>query len=441
MAHWFLTDCAAQNLHILDEELLVGITPDNSDGNSGLLLSDFWDCDSWAQPLAAYDEAQFPPTLPEVPIRNDRFDAPQWLAQPEESTYRLAGTTFELLGATAEHEMEENIEAWMDNAMFEMQEDKQLDQYRLAQETGLNKKQIKVWFNNRRSRHLQRNDVTLTHDVHDLTLWRNTQTPLHLTASNLDEMQQNFDPATSPSPLATYIDTPLSEDPAQLAAIQKQAASLPRIDSQSSTTSHRYQPYSRVNSAQSIGSSGGSCDSLQSHSRSSNRGARKGRRLYTETQQAENEAFVPNLSKSAAYFCTFCGKELRDRYQWKRHEESLHVPRSLWVCDLAPCPEQKDVDERTFMRRDQYVQHVGIVHGRKSEDIVKNARIDAPDIPPGHPALKCGFCGKVCAGWSNRVNHVLRHFQEGMKLTSWWLGRLMFEDFMPRLWELEKPAM
>lgn len=128
MAHWFLTDCAAQNLHILDEELLVGITPDNSDGNSGLLLSDFWDCDSWAQPLAAYDEAQFPPTLPEVPIRNDRFDAPQWLAQPEESTYRLAGTTFELLGATAEHEMEENIEAWMDNAMFEMQEDKQLDQ-------------------------------------------------------------------------------------------------------------------------------------------------------------------------------------------------------------------------------------------------------------------------------------------------------------------------
>lgn len=254
-------------------------------------------------------------------------------------------------------------------------------------------------------------------------------------------MQQHFDPSTSQSPLATYIDTPLPEDPAQLAAIQKQVESLPRVDSQSSTASHRYKPYSRVNSTHSIGSSGGSCDSLQSYSRSSNRGARRGRRLYAEVQQAEDEEFIPNMSRSPAFFCTFCGKELRDRYQWKRHEETLHVPRSLWVCDLAPCIEQKGIDERTFMRKDQYVQHVGIGHGRMSEELLKDARRDALDIPSGHLALKCGFCGKFCAGWRSRVNHVLKHFQDGMKLTSWWLGRLMLEDFVPRAWELEKPAM
>lgn len=253
-------------------------------------------------------------------------------------------------------------------------------------------------------------------------------------------MQQHFDPSTSQSPLATYIDTPLPEDPAQL-AIQKQVESLPRVDSQSSTASHRYKPYSRVNSTHSIGSSGGICDSPQSYSRSSNRGARRSRRLYAEVQQAEDEEFTPNMSKSPAFFCTFCGKELRDRYQWKRHEETLHVPRSLWVCDLAPCIEQKGIDERTFMRKDQYVQHVGIGHGRMSEELLKDARRDALNIPSGHLALKCGFCGKFCAGWRSRVNHVLKHFQDGMKLTSWWLGRLMLEDFVPRAWELEKPAM
>lgn len=161
------------------------------------------------------------------------------------------------------------------------------------------------------------------------------------------------------------------------------------------------------------------------------------------------------------FFCTWpsCKAQFRFRCEWMRHEEAKHHCPYHWTCcstkdeanKLLECcicgarevPLQHFIDEhfsicrdkleaqRTFFRRDQFVQHIEGVHLRHLEYnrnifYVKWAltaawKTDNPGLEAS--SLKCGFCGKTFPTWLERSRHVAEHMQEGACKDSWWLDR------------------
>jgi hypothetical protein len=192
--------------------------------------------------------------------------------------------------------------------------------------------------------------------------------------------------------------------------------------------------------------SGGSSSSI--HSRIS----RKGRRQW-KTSRIRKAAIRRNKQSTNAqgnamprFTCTFCSpyQHFNSRYAWNRHEEAIHVPRSLWVCNgvdsasglKGPCfyctyPHdsldqmsrhnhllcvEKPEATRTFTRRDGLVQHLHTAHKgidlAHMDDLIQRWQRKLPPLDPGNPILVCSFCCFVSPDWESRVNHVGNHFKE-----------------------------
>jgi hypothetical protein len=125
------------------------------------------------------------------------------------------------------------------------------------------------------------------------------------------------------------------------------------------------------NSAYSYGSrhSLGSMNSLKSKER------RRRRRIPTRKPRADLEE-GPRL-----FQCTFCTDRFRSKYDWSRHEKSLHLSLEKWICaplgdvivdELEPSEEhlathnhkgcvEKGLDSRTFYRKDHLRQHLRLM--------------------------------------------------------------------------------
>ena len=156
------------------------------------------------------------------------------------------------------------------------------------------------------------------------------------------------------------------------------------------------------------------------------------------------------------YFCTFCGMEFRDRYVWNRHEESIHVPQKLWICNPQDgysslpkiCPYDstefpshshltehnhfqcvgKPESERTFFRKDNFMQHLCQTHKvtdtKPIQETIQNWEMKVQRLPYGDPSLHCGFCGQRESTWERRVDHVAEHFvKQSLEWKDWWQQR------------------
>jgi uncharacterized C2H2 Zn-finger protein len=137
------------------------------------------------------------------------------------------------------------------------------------------------------------------------------------------------------------------------------------------------------NSAYSHGSrhSLGSMNSLKSKER------RRRRRLPTRAPKADAK------EGSRLLQCTFCTDRFKNKYDWSRHEKTLHLSLEKWICAplgeviidkatgkrkcvycdaLEPsaahlathnhsCCEEKGVESRTFYRKDHLRQHLRLM--------------------------------------------------------------------------------
>lgn len=163
------------------------------------------------------------------------------------------------------------------------------------------------------------------------------------------------------------------------------------------------------------------------------------RRRRTETN--------PVVSADQPYQCTFCTETFKTKFDWQRHEKSLHLPLEQWVCGLhgsrAPKPDTtelccvfcgkiapeddhiashhytscigRSLDERTFHRKDHLVQHLRLVHNAKFESwSMKSWMIPMPDIKS-----RCGFCSLVMDTWIERTDHLGDHFKAGATMADW----------------------
>jgi hypothetical protein len=147
------------------------------------------------------------------------------------------------------------------------------------------------------------------------------------------------------------------------------------------------------------------------------------------------------------YQCTFCTEVFKTKYDWQRHEKSLHLPLESWVCALQgpriskdgigeqccvfcgePSPDdshiethhysacqERDDQERTFHRKDHLVQHLRLVHGAEFlEWSMTPWMLTIPNV-----RSRCGFCGINMSTWPERIDHLADHFKSGITMASW----------------------
>ncbi|OJD39013.1 homeobox protein 4 [Diplodia corticola] len=160
--------------------------------------------------------------------------------------------------------------------------------------------------------------------------------------------------------------------------------------------------------------------------------------------------------KKPSYFCTVCGDYFTKKYAWKRHEESVHYPQTIWVCSPREGPKVTCVycqevpedwsqhnchscisvpeEERTFYRKDGLKQHILQVHMKESiekDDVSRHIRAAERRINErqlGDVALHCGFCGNDCKDWRERIAHLDEHFRTDATPDEWWPERQGYDS-------------
>ncbi|CRK26629.1 hypothetical protein BN1708_014602 [Verticillium longisporum] len=208
-----------------------------------------------------------------------------------------------------------------------------------------------------------------------------------------------------------------------------------------------------LDNASSISSAGRSRSSRGSGSRASSRNSaisstarvnRRRRRAPARRQQSSR----PSLIRAChMYQCTFCIETFKHKYDWQRHEKSLHLSLEEWICSPtgatavhpdtsielcvycgAADPDAAHVDQhnhaacldrslsdRTYYRKDHLQQHLKLVHGSK----FMKWPMDQWKVSGREIRSRCGFCDASLTSWDARVDHLAAHFKSGNTMDDW----------------------
>lgn len=160
--------------------------------------------------------------------------------------------------------------------------------------------------------------------------------------------------------------------------------------------------------------------------------------------------------KATAFQCTFCWQSFRKRYDWVRHERSIHLPRlDSWICriplpadqsflvwrpgssvpqcvfcshhspthehlqshEFQSCSERPE-SERTFTRKDHLWQHLHKFHRCKKWE---GWKMDLNLLQHRQDTVysRCGFCQLSMSSWNERIQHLASHFRHGANQADW----------------------
>ncbi|KAK7183311.1 hypothetical protein DPSP01_000565 [Paraphaeosphaeria sporulosa] len=297
----------------------------------------------------------------------------------------------------------------------------------LANDTGISIRQVQIFFANARARKLPH--PTPECKGLDIPARSNQQGPMERFLSSSPEDEGISEDAVRAA--ASKVDRPIKS-----ARSRKGKTPSVHSSSQSSTSN----------------SSAASMDSLGS------RGSRKGRKRQREpSHNIAKTIFRKPSSPTRKYQCTFCTIDFEQKYDWKRHEESVHFPQKEWVCmpngpvEDSTCVfcDLGNVDEehlkshkciacaeaprelRTFQRKDKLAQHIKQVHGCQPPKAIKNwcSPIERNVL------LLCGFCSLPLPDWKSRADHLSTHFTSSIPMTLWLpelLGGIWPDDALTR---------
>ena len=256
-------------------------------------------------------------------------------------------------------------------------------------------------------------------------------------------------------PLQRWRNSPPEQEPASFSAISQ---AVQRHTTASQTSSRRPQR-SRGGRVRSSGRRAGSTSSVDSatsgssaQSESSVRSARSGsshgrsraRSRVTKThgqKKLQNTANVRRMFK-----CTFCCDSFRTKYDWVRHESSLHLSTEEWRCAphggsvVLPHTGRKHcaychlldpnithleehhhqscqagpIESRTFRRKDHLVQHLRLYHRLETLPPFDDWKIEVLQV-----VSRCGFCDLKMLSWFERADHLAKHFKSGLTMCDW----------------------
>ena len=345
----------------------------------------------------------------------------------------------------------------------------------LCELTGLCKTQVSTWFANARRRDYHLNKLPRRRGQ---VAAPSQHSPPDVQPEKLDT--NHGIPCRPPTPaifegmdpFQRWANSPPEDEPAEVTAIRK-AANEP-FYSRNRPVDHVDQAWTASTSGSSFGGryeqgssqeSGGSSSSMSASfsarrpedSRLHHSQARRRRRRRRYSRH-ESDQHVNNSPRSTlprpfrkVFQCTFCTEEFFTKYDWQRHEKTWHLSLDRWVCVLsgplrlpsnqsdspvcAFCPEEepdtdhlerhnfflcneREVEHRTFYRRDHLLQHLRLVHHADTSGITKT-NLDAWKITPPQISSRCGFCGDQLNDWPMRVEHLAQHFKAGSTMAEW----------------------
>ncbi|KAF2115581.1 hypothetical protein BDV96DRAFT_646570 [Lophiotrema nucula] len=326
----------------------------------------------------------------------------------------------------------------------------------LSSRTGLSVKQVRTYFANARARRLPPASVP-KNDIRIVTRSKSKSnakprstsskpTPIEIPGSRGGEQQDPMQRFLSISPE----DEGVSEE-----AVRQAAEALsPEYPLLSPITLRRHSSKTdamSIDSGLSSNSGGESSGSQASVDSVNSRGRRRGRKR----QREPNKETVYSLARKPVdshkkFQCTFCSKDFAQKYDWKRHEESVHFPQQEWICmpdgatyttsdgveRCAFCDLESTCDshlsthnhtacataprsQRTFLRKDKLIQHLIQVHryGHLSKSIQTWCRPIERTV-----VMVCGLCCAFLPDWSARADHLAAHFNDGITMQFWLLG-------------------
>ena len=298
------------------------------------------------------------------------------------------------------------------------------------------------------------------------------------------------------TPFERWKESPPEHEPASVSAIARAMADteyVPGQDSGNSSQTPSHADHQRRSSAGGSGfhrfrapsstsielESGISSNSLGSASRShgSSQGssmhsfAKRNSRYRTNRKRAVTpipKPLGPRHGRSASshsggarsstharpFHCTFCVDTFQTKYDWQRHEKSLHLSLERWMCapegpvildsagDGTVCAYcgianpsathaetfhehstcfDKGAASRTFHRKDHLRQHLRLVHSVTKPpqhiDSWKTARTG--NGANGGVTSRCGFCNAHFDSWDDRATHLAGHFRAGATMKQW----------------------
>ncbi|KIX99933.1 uncharacterized protein Z520_04571 [Fonsecaea multimorphosa CBS 102226] len=338
----------------------------------------------------------------------------------------------------------------------------------LKQVTGLKRSQISNWLANARRRGKVRPAES------------GPSSPM-LGAIDIPNRVDNPD-ITDLNPLDRWKASPPEHEPASMTAIARAVTSTPLpVRNPSLPSIHGSRPSSRKASSEddssfsmfrapsvsSFGTKESSNSDLTFASSRSNRSkgsfaSSQDRRRRRRAPVAQRTATQQAKSRAARIFqCTFCTDSFPAKYDWQRHEKSLHLALERWTCcpnggtmtdaltgmelcvfcrepnpstdhleshNFTACQE-KTLQERTFYRKDHLSQHLKLMHNAKVQSHMDTWKSTTNEIKSS-----CGFCPSKFTTWQQRADHLAAHFRNGADMSNWG-GGWGFEPYVERLVE------
>ncbi|RSM00178.1 hypothetical protein CDV31_011912 [Fusarium ambrosium] len=153
--------------------------------------------------------------------------------------------------------------------------------------------------------------------------------------------------------------------------------------------------------------------------------------------------------------CTFCCDSFKSKFDWSRHERSLHLNIEGWrcapfgsveisamtgggscaYCGLAdPTPTHLEDHDITLCKKDQIyarkyhlVQHLRCIHHVQDTPSIDSWKVEGPPV-----SSRCGFCDLRMETWQERTDHLVSHFRRGKTMDDW-KGEHDFEPMITAL--------
>jgi hypothetical protein len=249
--------------------------------------------------------------------------------------------------------------------------------------------------------------------------------------------------------LQRWRNSPPEDEAASLSAIYKALDDRPvGVSPRNSRPSSRdaFRKHRGSSSATSVDSAV-SESSLRSWNSSHSAASQTKRRNQAPKTRATGKGKNKNMNDPDRIFkCTFCCDTFKHKYDWTRHEKSLHLNMEEWTCTphgasavlpltgrvhcaycsaLDPTPDHLQSHNhlacsdghstpRVFRRKDHLVQHLRLVHGLETLPLIDDWKIESIPV-----TSRCGFCQSMLSSWNKRADHLAGHFREGKTMAHW----------------------
>ncbi|KAF2850548.1 hypothetical protein T440DRAFT_91469 [Plenodomus tracheiphilus IPT5] len=265
-------------------------------------------------------------------------------------------------------------------------------------------------------------------------------------------------PGISPRPfeaqplaMQRWQNSPPEDEAASLSAIFNALDGRPLgISPQNSRPSSRdaFRKYRGPSSTTSL-ESAASESSLRSWNSSHSAAAHSNRGRRTQTPKSRGKAKSKGRNMNAVdriFKCTFCCDTFKHKYDWARHEKSLHLNMEEWICtpnggsvlssltgrvhcaycnaldptlehlqehNHSACLEERSTP-RVFRRKDHLVQHLRLFHGLETLPLIDDWKVESMPVKS-----RCGFCDASLETWDERADHLAAHYREGKTMEDW----------------------